>query len=116
MSEEEKEQGAEAKTEPEEKQQQKEELEPEQTQNPGDAKEPKKSFSDINPQLEPGHNSKQITAADAKCDTVSLFCEYFIENIANLEKEQSYNFVVIAIDEKENEYNSESERIFVQIE
>ena len=76
----------------------------------------KKSISDINPQLEPGHNVKQITAADAKCDTVSLFCEYFIENIANLEKGQSYNFAVIAIDEKENEYNSESERIFVQIE
>ena len=76
----------------------------------------RKSLSDINPQLEPGHQSKQITAADAKCDTISLVCEYFVENIAGLEKGQNYNLAVIPIDEKGNEYNSESERISVQIE
>ena len=76
----------------------------------------KKSLSAINPQLEFGHNIKQITAADAKCDTFSLVCEYFIENIAGLEKGQFYNFAAIPIDEKGNEYNLESERISVQIE
>ncbi len=76
----------------------------------------KKSLSAINPQLEPGHQSKQITAADAKCDTISLFCEYIVENIAGLEKGQFYNFAAIPIDEKGNEYNLESERISIQIE
>src|SRR3989344_2124779 len=76
----------------------------------------KNSLSNINPQLEPGHQIKQITAADAKCDTVSLFCEHFVENIAGLEKGQPYNFAVIPIDEKGNEYNLESERISMQIE
>ena len=76
----------------------------------------RKSLSDINPQLEPGHQSKQITAADAKCDTISLYCEYIAENIAGLEKGQFYNFAVIPIDEKGNEYNLESERVSTQIE
>ncbi len=76
----------------------------------------KKSLSAIIPQLEPGHQVKQITSADAKCDTISLYCEYFIENIANLEKGQFYNFAVTAIDEKGNEYNLESERVSVQID
>ncbi|MBI2655900.1 hypothetical protein HYX06_05770 [Candidatus Woesearchaeota archaeon] len=76
----------------------------------------KKSTADINPQLEPGHGVKQITAADAKCAIVSLYCDYIIENIAGLEKGQNYNFAVVPIDENGNEYNLESERIPVQIE
>ncbi|MBI4452426.1 hypothetical protein HY637_03280 [Candidatus Woesearchaeota archaeon] len=78
----------------------------------------KRSLSDINPQLEPGHEIKQITAADAKCDTISLYCEYIVENIAGLEKGQPYSFAVIPIDEvlpKANEYNLESDRVSVQI-
>lgn len=76
----------------------------------------KKSATDINPQLEPGHNIKQITSADAKCDTISLVCEYFIENIAGLEKGQNYNLAVIPIDDNENEYNLESDGVSVKIE
>ncbi len=72
-----------------------------------------KSISELNPQLELGHKIKQITAAEAKCDTV---CEYPLENIGSLDKGQFYNFAAIPIDEKGNEYLLESERLSVKIE
>ncbi len=74
-----------------------------------------KSTSDLLPQLEPGHKVKRITTADANCGSVvALACEYDISNL-NLEKSLNYNVAAVALDENNNDYKTESDKINVVI-
>lgn len=69
------------------------------------------STSELIPQLEIGHKIKQITAKDAKCDLLSLICEFDIENILSLEKGKIYKFSITALDEKLNELKTPSDKV-----